>query len=118
MRKKKPFRVIEERLKSNRIVIELFRRRKIFSFGLLTSIGEGGMGRPEHGTYHSYFEAKNAALHYIADHHKSPLQQAILKKFRLMNDLGQPLFFDVRHNSFEIFSVHKSFARNLIKLVK
>jgi hypothetical protein len=94
MRKKKPFKVLEERLKYNYIVIELFRRRKIFSFGLSTSIGDGGMGRPEHGTYHSYFEAKNAALHYIIDYHKSPLQNAVLRKFRLMNDLDQPLLFD------------------------
>jgi hypothetical protein len=94
MRKKKPFKVLEERLKYNYIVIELFKRRKIFSFGLSTSIGDGGMGRPEHGTYHSYFEAKNATLHYIIDYHKSPLQNAVLRKFRLMNDLDQPLLFD------------------------
>jgi hypothetical protein len=94
MRKKKPFRILEERLKHNFIVIELFKRREVFSFDLLTSIGDGGMGRPEQGTYHSYFEAKNAALHYIADHHNSTLQQAVLRKFRLMRDLDQPLLFD------------------------
>jgi hypothetical protein len=94
MRKKKPFRVLEERLKYNYIVIELFKRRKIFSFGLSTSIGDGGIGHPEQGTYRSYFEAKNAALHRVINYHKSPLQKAILRKFRLMNDLDQPLLFD------------------------
>lgn len=92
--KKRPFRILEERLKYNYIVIELYRRRKIFSFSLSTSIGDGGMGHPEYGTYHSYFEAKNAALHYIVDHHKSTLQESILRKFRLMRDLDQPLLFD------------------------
>jgi hypothetical protein len=94
MRKKKPFKILEERLKYNYIVIELFKRRKVFSFGLSTSIGDGGIGYPEQGTYHSYFEVKNAALHYILDCHKSPLQKSILRKFRLMNDLDQPLLFD------------------------
>jgi hypothetical protein len=94
MKKNKPFRVLEERLKHNFIVIELFKRRTVFSFGLLTSIGDGGMGRPEQGTYHSYFEAKNAALHYIADHHNSPLQQTVVRKFRLLKDIDQPLLFD------------------------
>jgi hypothetical protein len=75
VRKKKPFRILEERLKYNYIVIELFKRRKIFSFGLSTSIGDGGMGHPEQGTYHSCFEAKNAALYYIKKHHKSLLQK-------------------------------------------
>jgi hypothetical protein len=65
MRKKKPFRVLEERLKSNHIIIQLFKRRKVFSFGLSTFIGDGGMGHPEQGTYRSYFEAKNAALHHV-----------------------------------------------------
>jgi hypothetical protein len=94
MRKKKPFRVLEERWKCNHIVIQVFRRRKIFSFGVLTSIGVGGIGRPEHGVYHSYFEAKNAALHCIIDCHTSPPQQAVLRKFRLIDDLDQPLLFD------------------------
>jgi hypothetical protein len=92
--KKKPFRILEERLKYNYIVIELFKRRKIFSFGVSTSIGDGGIGHPEHGTYRSYFEAKNAALRYVIDCHKSPLQNTLLKKFRLMEDLDQPLFID------------------------
>jgi hypothetical protein len=52
------------------------------------------MGRPEHGTYRSYFEAKNAALHSVINHHQSAYEQALLKKFRLMNDLDQPLLFD------------------------
>jgi hypothetical protein len=94
MRKKKPFRILEERLKYNYIVIELFKRRKIFSFGVSTSIGDGGIGHSEHGTYRSYFEAKNAALHYVVKCHTSPLQQAILSKFRLMEDIDQPLLFD------------------------
>jgi hypothetical protein len=76
------------------IVIELFKRRKIFSFGVLTSIGDGGIGHPEQGTYRSYFEAKNAALHQVIDYHTSPLQKTILRKFRLMEDLDQPLLFD------------------------
>jgi hypothetical protein len=92
--KKKPFKVLEERLKFNYIVIEVFKRRKTFSFGILTSIGEGGIGNPEQGTYRSYFEAKNAALHYVVKCHTSPLQKTILNKFRLMKDLDQPYLFD------------------------
>jgi hypothetical protein len=94
MRKKKLFRILEERIKYNYIVIELFRRRNIFSFGIRTSIGDGGIGHLEQGTYHTYFEAKNTALHHVIDCHKSPLQQTILRKFRLMEDLDQPLLFD------------------------
>jgi hypothetical protein len=92
--KKKPFRVLEERIKYNFIVIDLFKRRKVFSFGMRTSIGDGGIGRPEQGPYRSYFEAKNAALHHVIDCHTSPRQKAILKKFRLMEDVDQPLLFD------------------------
>jgi hypothetical protein len=47
MKKKKPYKILEERLKHHYIEIELFRRRKMYSFGLLTSIGNGGMGRPD-----------------------------------------------------------------------
>jgi hypothetical protein len=94
MRKKKPYKILEERLKNNYIVIELFKRRKIFSFGLSTSIGYSGVGHPEHGAYLSYFHAKNAALHCAKNHHKSPHEQMILKKFRLMKDLDQPLLFE------------------------
>jgi hypothetical protein len=94
MRKKKPFRILEERLKYNYSVIELFKRRKIFSFSLSTSIGDGGMGYPEHGTYRSYFETKNAALHRIKQYHHSPVQKALLAKFRIMKDLDQPYLFD------------------------
>jgi hypothetical protein len=92
--KKKPFRVLEERIKYHFIVIELFKRRKIFSFSMRTSIGDGGIGRPEQGTYRSYFEAKNAALHHVVDCHTSPRQVAMLKKFRLMKDIDQPYLFD------------------------
>jgi hypothetical protein len=88
--KKKPFRILEERLKYNYIVIELFKRRNFFSFGVSTSI----IGHPEHGAYNSFFEGKNAALHYVINCHASPLQQAILKKFRLMKDIDQPYLFD------------------------
>jgi hypothetical protein len=94
MRKKKPYKILAERLKNNYIVIELFKRRKIFSFGLSTSIGYDGMGAPDHGAYPSYFHAKNAALHCARDRHKSPHEQTILKKFRLMRDLDQPLLFE------------------------
>jgi hypothetical protein len=93
MRKKKPYKIIEERSKYHYIVIELFKRKKMFSFGLSTSIGDGGIGRPEQGSYPSFFEAKNAALHHIRKYHTSPLQQAVLRKFRLMADLDQPLLF-------------------------
>jgi hypothetical protein len=93
MRKKTPYRILEERSKRNHIVIELFKRRKIYSFGLLTSIGDGGIGYPEQGAYPSFFEAKNAALHSIIKYHKSPPQKEILRKFRLMEDLDQPLLF-------------------------
>jgi hypothetical protein len=92
--KKKPFKVLEERRNYNYIKIKLFRRRKRFSVGLSTSIGDGGIGYPEHGTYRSYFEAKNAALRQVVNCHKSPRQKEILKKFRLMRDLDQPLLFD------------------------
>jgi hypothetical protein len=94
MRKKKPFRILEERLKYHYIVIELFKRRKIFSFGISTSIGDGGIGHPEQGTYRSYFKAKNAALHYVVNCHKSPLQRTILSKFKIMEDIDQPYLFD------------------------
>jgi hypothetical protein len=93
MRKKKPYRILEERSKHNYIVIELFKRKKLYSFGLLTSIRDGGIGFPEQGSYLSFFEAKNAALHSIIKYHKSPLQRAVLRKFRLMADLDQPLLF-------------------------
>ncbi|MDR2177549.1 MAG: hypothetical protein LBP20_05845 [Treponema sp.] len=92
--KKKPFKVLEERRDYNYIKIELFKKREIFSIGLSTSIGEGGIGYPEQGAYRSYYEAKNAALHCIIKCHKSPRQKGILKKFRLMRDLDQPLLFD------------------------
>jgi hypothetical protein len=92
--KKKPIRVLEERIIYHFIVIELFKRRKIFSFGISTSIGDGGIGCPEQGAYRSCFEAKNAALHYVVNCHKSPLQKTMLKKFRLMGDLDQPYLFD------------------------
>jgi hypothetical protein len=94
MRKKKPFRILEERLKYHFIVIELFKKRNIFSFGIRTSIGDGGIGHPENGVYHSCFEAKNAALHHVIKCHTSPLQKTLLRKFRLMEDLDQPLLFD------------------------
>jgi hypothetical protein len=94
MRKKKLYKILEERLKNNYIVIELFKRRKVFSFGLSTSIGCDGMGHPEHGSYPSYFHAKNAALHCAKNRHQSPYEQTILRKFRLMRDLDQPLLFE------------------------
>jgi hypothetical protein len=93
MRKKKPYKVLEERVKRDHIVIEVFRRRKTYSFGLLASIGNGGVGRPEQGSYPSLYEAKNAALHTIIKCHDSPSQQAILRKFLLMEDVDQPLLF-------------------------
>jgi hypothetical protein len=94
MRKKKPFRILEERIKYHFIVIELFKRRKVFSFGIRTSIADGGIGHPEDGAYRSCFEAKNAALHYVIKRHTSPLQKTMLKKFRLMKDIDQPFLFD------------------------
>jgi hypothetical protein len=94
MRKKKPYKILEERLKSNHIVIQLFKRRKVFSFGLSTFIGDGGMGHPEGGVYRSCFEAKNAALRRIKQYHHSPLQKALLSKFRIMKDIDQPYLFD------------------------
>jgi hypothetical protein len=51
------------------------------------------MGHPEHSSFNSFFEAKNAALRYIVKFHKSPLQKKLLRKFRLMEDLDQPLLF-------------------------
>jgi hypothetical protein len=93
VRKKKPYKILEERLKRDHIEIELFRRRNIYSFSLLTSIGNGGIGYPEQGSYPSFFEAKNTALHRIIKYHNSPPDQAVLRKFRLMKDLDQPLLF-------------------------
>jgi hypothetical protein len=92
-KKKKPCKVLEERLKRDHIVIELFKRGKTYSFGLLTSIGNDGIGYPDHGSYPSFYEAKNAALHSIINCHNSPPQQTALRKFRLMADLDQPLLF-------------------------
>lgn len=83
MKKKKPYKILEEHLKYTYIEIELFKRKKIFSFGLLTSIGGGGMGHPKQGSCQSFFNAKNA-LRYIINHFKSPSQQAILRRFCLM----------------------------------
>jgi hypothetical protein len=94
MRKKKPFRVLEEHRTYNYIVIEIFKRRNIFSFGVSTSIGDGGIGHPEQGACRSYFEAKNTALHHVIDCHTSPRQKTILRKFRLMEDVDQPYLFD------------------------
>jgi hypothetical protein len=94
MKKRKPYKTLEERHKYNYIKIELYKRRKIFSYGLSTSIGYSGMRRPEDGAYPSYFQAKNAALRYTITRHKDPKEQAILKKFRLMRDVDQPLLFE------------------------
>jgi hypothetical protein len=92
--KKKPFLILEERLKRNYIVIEIFKRRNVFSFSLSISIGNDGMGIPEDGAYHSFFEAKNAALHSVIRRPKSNFEQAILRKFKLTQNLDQLLLFD------------------------
>jgi hypothetical protein len=94
MRKQKPYKILEERLNCHFIAIEFFKRRNTFSFSLSTFIGDGGVGRPEQGSFNSFFEARNTALHYIKRYHKSPSQQSLLRKFRLMDDLDQPLLFD------------------------
>jgi hypothetical protein len=57
--KKKPFRVLEEHRKCNYIIITVFKRWKIFSFGLSTSIGDGGIGYPENGAYRSFCHWQN-----------------------------------------------------------
>jgi hypothetical protein len=93
MRERKPFKIIEERRKLDYIVIKVFKRRKVFSYGLSTSIGTGGFCFPDNGEYGTFFEAKNTALHDIFNYFKNPFEQAILKKFRLMGDLDQPLLF-------------------------
>jgi hypothetical protein len=93
MRNKKPFKILEERLKYHYIVIEVFKRRNVFPFGLSTSIGLGGVGFGEEGAYPSFYAAKNAALHFVAQYHKSPLDKTLLRKFRLMRDIDQPLLF-------------------------
>ena len=93
MREKKPFKILEERLKYHYIVIQIFKKRNVFSFGLSTSIGLGGVGHPENGAYPSFFEAKNAALHSVAQYHKSQVEKTLLRKFRLMMDIDQPLLF-------------------------
>jgi hypothetical protein len=93
MRSKKPFKILEEHIKYHHIVIDIFKRRNVFSFGLSTSIGYGGIGFPEDGVYPSFYEAKNAALHSVVKYHKEPLQKTLLRKFRLMLDLDQPLLF-------------------------
>jgi len=92
--RKKPIRILDERMKNNHIEISLFKTAKVYSFSVLTSIGNGGIGHPNIGSYRSYFEAKNAALHYILKCHHSVLERKMLSKFRLMEDLDQPYLFD------------------------
>jgi hypothetical protein len=92
--RKKPIRVLEERIKNNHIEISLFKTAKVYSASVLTSIGNGGMGHLDIGSYRSFFEAKNAALHYILKCHHSALEKKLLSKFRLMEDLDQPYLFD------------------------
>jgi hypothetical protein len=92
--KKKPIRILEERRKNGYIEISLFKTAKVYSFSLLTSIGNGGIGYPDIGPYRSYFQAKNAALHYILKYHHSALEKKMLSKFRLMEDLDQPYLFE------------------------
>jgi hypothetical protein len=94
MSKKKPFKILEERRKYHYIVITVFKKRNVFSFGLSTSIGLGGVCFGEEGAYPSMYAAKNAALHFVADYHKSPQDKTLLRKFRLMKDIDQPLLFD------------------------
>jgi hypothetical protein len=91
--KKKPYKILEERQKNNSIVIKIFKRRNTFTYSIMTFIGDGGFGHPEEGPFKSFFEAKNAALHCAIKSFKSPPQKAILRKFRLLNDLDQPLLF-------------------------
>jgi hypothetical protein len=93
MRKKKPYKILEERIKYYYIVLTFFKRGKIYTVGVSTSIVTGGVGHPDYGSYASFFEAKNAALHFIAKYHHSPPEQALLRKFRLMKDLDQPLLY-------------------------
>jgi hypothetical protein len=94
MKKKKPFRVLEERRKHGYIKIVIFKTAKTYSCSLLTSIGEGGMAFPNTGVYRSCFEAKNAALRCIQNYYHSPLQSTLLSKFRIMKDIDQPCLFD------------------------
>jgi hypothetical protein len=62
MKKKKPFKTLEERLKYHYIVIEVFKRRNVFSFGLSTSIGLGGVGLGEEGAYPSLLRRQKRRL--------------------------------------------------------
>jgi hypothetical protein len=94
MRKKKPYKILEEYQKRNHIVIQIFKRRNTFTYDIMTFIGDGGFARPEEGPFKSFFGAKNAALHYIIASFKSPPQKTLLRKFRLMEDVDQPLLFD------------------------
>jgi hypothetical protein len=91
--KKKPYTILEEYQKRNHIVIEIFKRRNSFTYGIITFIGDGGFARPEQGSFKSFYGAKNAALHYLIASFKSPPQKKILRKFRLLDDLDQPLLF-------------------------
>jgi hypothetical protein len=80
--------------KNNHIEILLFKTAKVYSFSLMTSVGDGGVGLPDMGPYRSFFEARNAALHSILRRHHSPLEKKLLAQFRLMKDLDQPYLFD------------------------
>jgi hypothetical protein len=92
--RKKPVIIIDERVKNNHIEISLFKTAKVYSFSLITSVGDGGIGDPDNGPYRSFFEARNAALHSILQFHHSFLEKKLLAQFRLMEDLDQPYLFD------------------------
>jgi hypothetical protein len=92
--KKKPIKTFEERINSNFIVIDFFKKSEIYSFSVITSVGDGGIGFPNMGAYNSLQKAKTAALQCIRDYHKSPKQKDLLRKFKMLENLEQPDLFD------------------------
>jgi hypothetical protein len=90
----KPIKTFEERIKSNFIAIDFFKKAGIYSFSIISSIGDGGIGHPNVGAYNSLPRAKMAALQYVRDRHKSSKQKELLKQFKMLENLEQPELFD------------------------
>jgi hypothetical protein len=92
--KREVMRTMEEHIKSNFIVIDFFLNDGLYSFSVITSIVDGGIGHPTIGAYGSFQEAKQAALRYILKYHKSGKQRVLLKKFKMLKDVDQPYLFE------------------------
>jgi hypothetical protein len=91
---KEPYKVLEEHIKSNFICLNFYLNNQLYTFSVITSIGDGGIGRPGIGPYQSFEDAKQAALRYVLEYHKSEKQKSLLKCFKMLDDLDQPGLFD------------------------